>query len=426
MTLEAASQSILAHEEHVKGHAERPNEFPRAHALRPALLEYETEAVDAIALDGRRVVLFANTDWYLYNFRLGLIERLTAAGAQVTLVSPPGEYATRLIELGHRHVPLQFDAGARGLISNLRLLSNVRQLIRDEKPDLVHCFTIKCVLFGGMIARLNRVPRVLAVTGLGHLFTDTRWTTRLLRSIVALPYKFALGGPASQVIFQNPGNREDFKQAGLIPDEGSLIIPGSGVDCTQFSPQLNNYTRHGPTRLLFASRLLEEKGIRELCEAVQVLIKRGVQVELTVAGTLYEGNPSSLTPEDVTTLSALPGIQFIGHIEQVNDLIHQSDVIVLPSYAEGCPRILIEAAAAGKPIVASDVPGCRIIVQHDKNGLLCEPRCTESLTAALSTIINRRADWPSLGRAGASIARQGFSEPTVNSRTLDAYEALLK
>lgn len=379
-------------------------------------------------LAGAKVLLFANTDWYLFNFRRALIERLHDAGAEVVLASPPGEYADRLTDAGFRHVPVPFDAGSKGLLGNLGLLSQVNSLLKSERPDVAHFFTIKCVLFGGLIARLRGIGRLSAVTGLGHLFTDRRLTTRIARLVATPFYRFALGGKRVEVVFQNEGNQADFEELGLIARGRSHVIRGSGVDCTLFEPRPD--TRHGgeegPLRLLFASRLLVEKGIHELVEALDECRARGLDVELDLAGDIYPGNPSSLSPEEVEALRAHPAIQFHGHVEDVQAHIHESDAVILPSYAEGTPRVLIEAAACGKPLLASDIPGCHGLVVPERNGRLFKARDSRSIVDAIEWFAARRDHWSALGEQSGQIARGHFAEPAVNGHTVPLYAGLLE
>ena len=184
-----------------------------------------------------KILLFANTDWYLYNFRLSLAKRLRDEGHDVVLVSPPGEYGPRLRELGFRWIPVDFSTASTNPLAELALLSRIRKLYQTEKPDLCHHFTIKCVLYGSIAARFAGIPAVVnAVTGMGHIFTDPGLKARVLRPLVRGLYRFDLGRRGSRVIFQNDEDRNYFVSNKLVRQASTVLIRGSGVDCTVYRP----------------------------------------------------------------------------------------------------------------------------------------------------------------------------------------------
>ena len=374
-----------------------------------------------------KILLFANTDWYLYNFRRSLAKRLSAEGWQVVLISPPGEYGAKLEALGFRWIPFDFAAGGTNPLTELNVLYRLITLYRAERPDLVHHFTIKCVLYGSLAARLvGGIPVVNAVTGLGHIFTDAGLKASLLRPLVTRLYRFALGAARSRVIFQNDEDQDFFLASGLVEAERTTLIRGSGVDCTRFAPVVcSAETPKSPIKILFASRLLREKGIDELLAAARILRENGVDVEFLLAGDIYPGNPSSLTSSEIVGIKEEGIVTCLGHVDDIQPLLTVTDLVVLPSYREGTPRILIEAAAMAIPIVATDIAGCRGLVQDGVNGLLVQVKDATALAAALQRLIADRELRQIMGRAGREIVLAEFDEVIVLEKTLAIYRETL-
>jgi glycosyltransferase involved in cell wall biosynthesis len=370
-----------------------------------------------------KILLFANTDWYLYNFRRSLAEKLRESGWQVVLVSPPGDYGHRLQELGFRWIPFEFSTGSTNPFAELLVIFRLIALYRRERPALVHHFTIKCVLYGSLAARLAGVVRIVnAVTGLGHIFTNPGIKARLLRPVVSAFYRFVLGNKNGRVIFQNEDDLNTFVNQRLVPRPLARLIRGSGVNCDRFRSGDNSGQIAGePPKVLFASRLLWEKGLKELLEAIRIIKGRGIAAEFIVAGDIYPGNPSSLTQEDIDAIRKEGLVTCLGHVDTMTALLDTCDLVVLPSYREGTPRILIEAAAMGKAIVATDIPGCRGLVRDGVNGLLVPCKSAAALAEALEILIPDVSRRRKFGLAGREIVKAEFSEDIVIHKTFDVY-----
>ncbi len=374
---------------------------------------------------GVKVILFANTDWYLYNFRKGLRRALRDAGHEVVLVSPPGEYVRRLQDEGFHWRCIDLDPGGMNPVTDARKVGDIVRLYREERPAIAHHFTIKCVLYGTPAARwLGGIAVVNAVTGLGHVFTDPGLRARVLQKPVGLAYRYGLRGHHVQTIFQNDVDRQEFLDRRLVPSKTSTVIRGSGVDCRVFTPVESNGCGD-PVRVLFASRLLREKGIYEYLAAAEQLRARGLEAEFLCAGDIYEGNPSSLTDEEIAELEGHGAVRFLGHVDDMVGLLRSVDVVILPSYREGTPRILLEAAATGLPIVGTDIPGCRGVVEHDVNGLLVQPGDAAGLARAMEQLILDPDLRHRFGAASRRIAVADFAESSVIDRTLRVYDVAL-
>jgi len=373
-----------------------------------------------------KILLFANTDWYLYNFRRSLAEKLRETGWEVVLVTPPGDYGHRLQELGFRWIPFDFSTSSTNPVAELDVLRRLSTLYRRERPDIAHHFTIKCVLYGSIAARFAGIIRVVnAVTGLGHIFTDPGIKAALLRPFVKLMYRFVLGAGLTRVVFQNEADRDFFTASSLVAHDRTRLIRGSGVNCALFSPVPRRSAEgEGQVRVLFASRLLREKGVMELLAAARAIRSCGMNAEFLFAGDIYPGNPSSLTEREVALITAEGVVTFLGHADDMQALLGQADIVVLPSYREGTPRILIEAAAMAIPIVASDIAGCRGLVQDGVNGLLVPVKDAAALETALKRLIADRGLRQAMGNAGREIVLKEFDERFVLEKTLAVYREL--
>lgn len=376
----------------------------------------------------KKVIFFANTAWYLYNFRLSLALRLRNDGWEVVLISPPGEYVAVLQSLGFRWHPIALSTLSTNPLGEFGSLLWLIKFYRQEKPDLVHHFTIKCILYGSLAARLAGNRKVVnAVTGLGHIFTDLGIKARILRPIVKLFYRLVFSNHLGRVIFQNVEDLDTFVAFGLVDRSLTRLIRGSGVDCQLFAPTPPRVVPGSghPVRILYASRLLKEKGIFELIAAARQILSGGVDCEFLLAGDLYPGNPSSLTEQDLQNIRTDGTVTCLGHIDDMPALIAKSDIVVLPSYREGTPRILIEAAAMGKPIVSTDIAGCRGVVQNGVNGFLVPVKTIEPLTKALKQLIVSPQLRQTMGDAGRQIVLDEFDEQIVLRKTFEVYAEIM-
>ena len=379
-----------------------------------------------------KIVLFANTDWYLYNFRRSLALALREAGHEVLLLSPPGEYGARLRALGLRWEPVPMDRRSLNPLREAAVLAHLWRLFRRERPDLVHGFTIKCAVYGSLAARAAGVPaRVNAVTGMGYVFTSTDAKARALRPLVRLLMRAALDGRDARLILQNPDDVAVFEQARLVAPGHIRLIPGSGVDCVRFAPGESVGRGHAPDadtppfRVLLAARLLWDKGLAEFVDAARRLHAEGRAIDFLLAGDPDPGNPAAVPEATVHDWVAEGLLHWLGHVDDMPALFASVDVVVLPSYREGLPKGLIEAGACALPLVTTDVPGCREVVTDGVDGLLVPVRDA----GALATAIARLHDDPMLAARLGAAARQRaldeFDERIVIARTQAVYQELL-
>ena len=371
-----------------------------------------------------KILLFANTDWYLYNFRRSLALAVKSAGHDVLLVSPAGPYGQKLIELGLRWIPAPMERRSLNPFRELALLVWLWRLVRGERADVVHSFTIKCSVYGGLAARFAGAARVNAVAGMGYVFISDKPLARTLRPIVRTLLRMALGGARTRLILQNLDDVALFEKNGIASAARIRLIPGSGVDCGRFIPPARS-ERRGPLRVGLAARMLWDKGVREFVEAARILKMQGRALHFQLAGGPDPGNPASIPEPVLREWQAAGLVDWLGHVDDMPALLASTDIVVLPSYREGLPKSLIEAAACARPLITTDVPGCREVVTDGIDGLLV-PACD---ALALAQAIARLQDDPSfarrLGEAARAKALAHYDERRIVARTLDVYRELL-
>lgn len=372
-----------------------------------------------------KIVLFANTDWYLYNFRRSLALALKKQGFDLLLISPPGEYGQRLRDLGLRWEPIPMHRSSLNPLRELSLVVYLIRLFRREKPALVHGFTIKCAVYGSLAARMAGIAaRVNAVAGMGYVFTSSDLKARLLRPAISRLLKLALDGQGAQLILQNPDDVKLFAKAQLVDSSRVRLIRGSGVDCLRFTA-VSGQRDDQALRVLLAARSLWDKGIAEYVEAARTLHAQGRHIRFLLAGTPDPGNPAAVPEAELRQWVSEGVLEWLGHVDDMPSLLGSVDVVVLPSYREGLPKTLIEAAACALPLVTTDVPGCREVVTDGEDGLLIPAKDS----AALAEAIVRLDDSPGLARrlglAARAKAQAEFDERVVIERTIQVYRSVL-
>ena len=381
-----------------------------------------------------KIILFANTEWYLYNFRLSLAQALRSEGHEVVLVSPPGKYSKRLEEAGFRWISFPFSTRGTNPLAELATIWRLRNLYRMEKPDAAHHFTIKCVLYGSLAAQAAGIRRVInAITGLGFVFIGRGRRERGLRWLVKGLYRVALKN--TQVVFQNEDDRALFFDLGLVKVDQVCLIPGSGVDTSRFvvepasalpgGPALAGVpeTRpESPALIVLPARMLWDKGVREFVEAAKILKDQGVCARFALVGDTDPDYPACVPEQQLNEWQSSGIVEWWGWQEDMLAVYHQAQIVCLPSYREGLPRTLVEAAACGRALVAADVPGCRSIVRQGVNGLLVPVKDGKALAEALRTLILDPRLRNEMGHCGREIVLKEYSTERVLADTLKLYQ----
>lgn len=371
----------------------------------------------------RLLVVCNDQDFFLLH-RLPETTGALQAGYEVHVATPRGTRDEEIKKHGFIPHVLPLTRSGRNPLQELRAFLAIRCLFLKVSPDLVYLMTIKPILYGGIAARLSGVKSVVsAVFGLGFVFTDNSWRTRILRCTVVLGYRLALSHPRMKVVFQNPEDRRLLINVGAVDASKTVMIQGSGVDLNLFSATAEP---KGVPVVLMAARLLRDKGVREYAEAARILKETGYSVRMLLAGDLDKGNPASLDSAELDSWRDEGNLELLGYRSDIPTLLSEANVVVLPSYREGLPRILEEAAAASRAIITTDVPGCRDAIVPDKTGLLVPVRDSVALAAAIKTLLNDDSLRRAMSHAGRRLAEDRYDVENIVKSHLALYKELLE
>ena len=365
----------------------------------------------------RTIMIVSNTAWSLYNFRLGLACALRDSGFRVVMVAPYDEYADRIMQAGFEYRPLEFDNSGTNPYHDIKLFFKLLRLYRSLRPVVILHFTIKVNIYGALAARFLKIPSLGNITGLGTLFLSDNLIYRAARYL----YLIALRSPY-KVFFQNPADRDLFLRKEFVRPEQVSLLPGSGVNLNNFKP-----VKVTPKRqYLFVGRLIRDKGIFEFVEAARLLKPKYPQVEFAILGDLYLKNPTAVSKATLDDWIDTGIVRYLGYVDNVQAEMASSECIVLPSYREGLSRVLLEASAMARPIVASDVPGCNDVVDDGVTGFLCEVRSSEDLALKIEKMINLSPNKrTAMGKAGRKKIEQQFDEKIVIRMVIDVVNKAL-
>jgi len=364
----------------------------------------------------RKILIGLNTTWNIVNFRAGLVSALVERGWEVVAVSPPDEYVPRLLALGVRHVPVDMQAQGTSPAADLALFCRYVAIFWRERPDVWLGYTIKPNIYGSLAAHCLRIPVVNTVTGLGTAFLRAGWMTR----IVKLLYRLAFSR-SRRVFFQNGEDRALFVDAGLVARERTDQVAGSGVDLRRFPAMPMPQGSGRPFRFLLVARLLGDKGVREYVAAARAVKAVRADVEVMLMGALDPRNPDSVRGDELSAWIAEGVVNYVPAGDRVAAEMAAADCVVLPSYREGAPRTLIEAASTGRPMIASDVVGCREVLEDGVNGFFCRARDSDDLARAMLRMLDLDADGrAAMGRNARDKAERVFDERVVIARYVDA------
>ena len=380
----------------------------------------------------RRLMLVVTDDWYLWSHRIGLAEAARDAGYEVTVATTVRDHGERIRALGLGLVHVDFARGRLSPGANLRTVRALRGIYRGRAPHLVHHVAIKPIVLGSVAAACargrargaTRGPAVVnALAGLGTALTSDHVKARLARPALRRALAWAMRRPRSRTIVQNAGDAEFVESLGVRRERISLLR-GAGVDVRAFRPRPE--PEDGPTRVVMVSRLLRDKGVREFFEAAALVRRARRDIVFTLVGAPDDGNPTSVPREELRSWVAEGHVEWRGHREDVADVLAASHIAMLPTcYGEGAPKTLIEAAACGRAIVATDVPGCRTVVRHGANGLLVPARDARALAEAALALADDPTRRAAMGAEGRRRAETEFSSDRIHAETLEIYERAL-
>lgn len=367
-------------------------------------------------MKNKRILIVANTTWNIYNFRLNIIRKLIAEGNEIVVMAPVDKFITYTETIREvNHIPIRhLSRDSVNPLKDIRLLLELVSHYRALRPDLILHYTIKPNIYGGIAAMLLRIPSIAIVTGLGYSMIHEGWLSVITRALyrIALPFH-------KKVIFENADDKALFEQKKLISPQKSYAIKGCGVDTTLFSPN-GDQRQPGKVTFSFIGRLLYDKGVREFIEAAQIVRATNPDTQFWLIGELDKENPSSIRNEDLVKWIRDPSIYYHGATDNVRKYLERSDCIVLPSYREGMPRIIMEAMAMERPVITTDTAGCRETVDHNVNGYLVEIKNSAALADAMKAFLalpeQQRIQ---MGKAGREKVLREFDDQIIANQLFE-------
>ena len=369
-----------------------------------------------------RLLIFVSEDWYFWSHRLPIAQAALEAGYDVALLTRVSAHGEQIIEQGIRLIPIEFSRSGKNPLGEWRTLLELVRVFRKEKPDILHCVAIKPVLYGSLAAKLTGIRRVVnAVAGLGHIFTAQN-RNPAIKLIVVMAFRLLLRG-GCKVITQNPDDSKLLIDLKAVLPNQIVLIRGAGVDLEKFTP---SKTPTGIPIVMFAARLLWEKGAREFVEAAKILQGQGVEARFVIVGAPDNENHSAIPQAQLDAWATEPNVECWGKRTEMHRVLSECEVFCLPSYyGEGVPKVLLEAAAAGKALVTTDMPGCREVVIPGVNGLQVEPRNPIALATAIRTLLSDRELCSRMGKESRALAESEFGVERVKKQTIALYAELL-
>lgn len=376
-----------------------------------------------------KLLFLVTEDWYFCSHRLPLARAAKAAGFEVIVATRVNQerHAAAIAAEGFRLIPLGLRRGGHNPLRELLAIGEIARIYRRERPDIVHHVALKPVLYGSLAARLARFARVPAVVnalaGMGFIFASDSFKARLLRPFVARAFRLLLNAGRSVLILQNPDDRQMLVEQGVVEPGRVRLIRGSGVDIRRFAPTPEP---GGMPLVILPSRLLWDKGVGEFVEAARRLRAQGVSARFALVGDSDPENSAAIDDAQLAEWAASGVVEWWGRRDDMPEVFAQANVVCLPSYREGLPKVLLEAAACGRALVATDVPGCREIAIDGHNSLLAPVRDAVGLAAAIRRLVEDARLRGEFGQRGRALVEAELSEERVIEQTLAVYREILR
>lgn len=360
----------------------------------------------------KRILVLANNDVGLYRFRKDLLAALLRAGHEVYISLPDGVFISELVQLGCHFLDTPIDRRGMNPLHDSKLFHQYRAILKEVKPDLVLTYTIKPNIYGGLACRMAHIPYAVNITGLGSAIENGGW----LKKLVLALYKPALKG-ARVVFFENAENRNTLAATGVVPKGRDVVLSGAGVNLEDYPYQ--SYPQEGAVRFLFVGRVMHEKGVDELFAAAKRMKQEyGDGVEFHIVGSFEEGYKPLMDE-----LEKAGVVKYHGYQSDMKHFYAMASCVVLPSYHEGMSNVLLEAAASGRPLITSDIPGCREAVENGVSGYLCPAKDADALYEAMRRFVELPESWRGeMGRRGRERMEQRFSKTAVVAETIKHLE----
>ncbi|WP_462180677.1 glycosyltransferase family 4 protein [Pseudoalteromonas gelatinilytica] len=374
----------------------------------------------------RKIIFFVNVDWFFISHRLPIATKALREGYDVIVACRFTEHKTELESMGFKAIHVSFNRSGGGIISELKTIRAIKEILEETKPDVIHSITIKPVLYTGLALKKIKksIPFVAAISGLGYVFTANTFRAKVTKLIASVFYKAALSQQFKTVIFQNTSDESILTHVAKLNSSDKVLIKGSGADLSvyDFKPE----SRDQSPKVVMACRLLKEKGVYQFVEAAKIVKASYPNAEFLLVGTPDLENPNTVKQAEIDNWVNEGVINYLGHRNDIPDIFSSSNIVCLPSfYGEGVPKVLIEAAACGRAIVTTDNPGCRDAVIEGKTGLTVPVRDPNKLAEALTQLIENTQLRLSMGQQGRKFAEQEFDVNSVVDKHLEIYSSLL-
>ena len=367
-----------------------------------------------------KIAIVLNTSWNVYNFRLGLIEALRENGHQVIVLAPQDQYSQRLEELGFQFYPVKMDSKGVNPVKDASVVWELYRLYKRIAPDIVLHYTVKPNIYGSLAARAARIPMINNVCGLGTVFLQKNWVSMIAKFLYRVAFRYP-----NKVFFQNHDDFQLFVREKLINPKIADTVPGSGINLNKFQPNTQTVISSQFTFLVI-SRLIYDKGIVEYVEAIRQLRKMGIQARFQILGAKAPDHKRGIPLELINSWITEGIIEYLGTTDDVKSVVEQADCVVLPSYREGLPRTLLEAASMGKPIITTDTAGCKHVVDDQETGFLCKVQSSTDLADKMLKMTKLSPEERlMMGNKGRDKVRQEFDENLVINKYQQAIQHLV-
>ncbi|ODS13140.1 glycosyltransferase family 4 protein [Pseudoalteromonas tetraodonis] len=371
----------------------------------------------------KKLLYIVNVDWFFISHRLPIALAAIEKGYEVHLACGVTDRKNKLESLGIIVHPVSLSRSGTSILKEIKVIKEINAVVKKVSPDVTHLVTIKGAVYGGLVTRFKKIKtRVASISGLGFVFIDKSIKARVLRFIVTKLYRLALNSDNTTVIFQNENDKQIFIKNKIVQPEQSLIIRGSGVDLTTYnaSPEPS-----GEKVIMFLARLLKDKGLIEFCEAAILLKNSGFIGRFVLVGDIDLHNPNSITQSELDHYIKSGAVEHWGFSNKVSETIAKSHIMVLPSYREGLPKSLIEAAACGRVVITTDVPGCRDAITPNVTGILIPLKSSEAIADAVLSLCKNNEKRIEMGRKGRELAEMCFDIEGVIDTHLNLYKEAL-
>ncbi len=368
----------------------------------------------------KKLFLIVSEDWSFWSHRLSLAQSAIDAGFEVTLLTKVNTLEEKIKEKGINVINIDFVRSSRSPLTDILNVIKLARIFRKEKPDLIHNVALKVILISSIAGMFSKKSVIVnAFTGLGYVFSSQQLQARGIRFFLKPIFRLLMLKRNYWTIFQNPDDMSTFENLKMIVPERSMLIRGSGVDTNDYKQTTD---RNDIPVVMLASRMLWDKGIGEFVEVAKRINKEKVKAKFILVGDVDTSNPMSIPVPTLKQWTSEGCVSWEGHSDNMPETLSLASIVCLPSYREGLPKVLLEAAAIGRPLIATDVPGCREIVKNGENGILVKLKDVDSLYDAINMLILDKEMRELMGRNGRKIVESELSTDIINAQTLALYK----